>query len=527
MVIPFTKVFVFLSALCGALTAQAPCDDGVWGGKVNLTPTFNSRHAALIPFGPQRGNVLVWGPHREVGDFWEMDWKIADIANLCTCVSGTLITARIPDNEGNPECGGHSWDPSGDLLIVGGMEDHGPPVAKGSKLTFKFDTTLLDWVPMGNMKYGRWYPTVVQLSNGDHLALGGRDQTGALQDNYEQFLFQAGTWNLDTWGESTEFEGPPGGAPSCQGLDVYPRIHMVPVGSNGMIFVSGATGSSVGIDHLSRTTPYLESDWSTYNNAAVDWRKNGGSVLLPMDLRSFPTNLEVKVLTIAGDTKTNCNSSSVTSSSVEVIDLSATTPTWTAAPSLSTARAKHNSVLLPDDSILVVGGEPDPPSGSPPTIYNAELFVNGAWKTIGVPDSWRGDHSVALLLPDATVLTAGGQGYRAWDFQIYEPPYLHCGDPRPIIAAVSSSIWFYGGDNNLSYTLAQGTVDRAVLMRPGSVTHGFDTDQRSLILEASFNSGSATLTAPPDATYAPPGHYMLFLISDQGVPSEAAWVLLQ
>ena len=33
-----------------------------------------------------------------------------------------------------------------------------------------------------------------------------------------------------------------------------------------------------------------------------------------------------------------------------------------------------------------------------------------------------------------------------------------------------------------------------------------------------------TISAPLDATIAPPTYYMLFLINDQGVPSEAVFV---
>jgi galactose oxidase len=144
----------------------------------------------------------------------------------------------------------------------------------------------------------------------------------------------------------------------------------------------------------------------------------------------------------------------------------------------------------------------------------------------GLIGSWRGDHSTALLLPDATVLTAGG-GERDFDFQIYEPPYLHCGDPRPVITG-GPTAWSYGGNYSLTYTIASGgSVDRVVLMRPGSVTHAFDSDQRSLILPMVFpQAGTLTVTAPPNGTYAPPGYYMVFLISDLGVPSEAAWIKL-
>ncbi len=35
------------------------------------------------------------------------------------------------------------------------------------------------------------------------------------------------------------------------------------------------------------------------------------------------------------------------------------------------------------------------------------------------------------------------------------------------------------------------------------------------------------VTAPPDAHVAPPGYYMLFLLSERGVPSEAAFVRLR
>ncbi len=35
-----------------------------------------------------------------------------------------------------------------------------------------------------------------------------------------------------------------------------------------------------------------------------------------------------------------------------------------------------------------------------------------------------------------------------------------------------------------------------------------------------------TVKAPRDAHVAPPGYYMLFLLSDEGVPSEAEFVQL-
>ena len=37
-------------------------------------------------------------------------------------------------------------------------------------------------------------------------------------------------------------------------------------------------------------------------------------------------------------------------------------------------------------------------------------------------------------------------------------------------------------------------------------------------------SGSLTITAPPNGNIAPPGYYMLFLLNNSGVPSVARFV---
>jgi hypothetical protein len=71
-----------------------------------------------------------------------------------------------------------------------------------------------------------------------------------------------------------------------------------------------------------------------------------------------------------------------------------------------------------------------------------------------------------------------------------------------------------------------------VLMRPGSLTHHADMDQR--YIELPFVDGSVdsvTFTAPigPPGTVgsgptAPLGYYMMFLVTDTGIPSVAQFV---
>jgi hypothetical protein len=71
-----------------------------------------------------------------------------------------------------------------------------------------------------------------------------------------------------------------------------------------------------------------------------------------------------------------------------------------------------------------------------------------------------------------------------------------------------------------------GSIDRIALVRPGSATHGIDFEQRLVELPFTSGAGSLEVTGPPGPTSAPPGHYMLFLVDGDGVPSVASWVHL-
>jgi hypothetical protein len=138
-------------------------------------------------------------------------------------------------------------------------------------------------------------------------------------------------------------------------------------------------------------------------------------------------------------------------------------------------------------------------------------------------------HSVALLLPDATVWLAGGnpqRGSYVQQMEIYQPPYLFdpTGAPaaRPAITGAPNSV-SYGNAFSVQSPDA-ATISRVVLVRNGAVTHAFGMDQREVELAFTVQSGSLTITAPPNGNIAPPGYYMLFLLNSSGVPSVATFV---
>jgi hypothetical protein len=72
-----------------------------------------------------------------------------------------------------------------------------------------------------------------------------------------------------------------------------------------------------------------------------------------------------------------------------------------------------------------------------------------------------------------------------------------------------------------------GSVTRGTLIRLGSVTHAFNQSQ--VIYPLAFSAaGATTLSAPAPGSgrLAPPGPYMLFLLSAKGTPSLARMVLV-
>jgi hypothetical protein len=203
---------------------------------------------------------------------------------------------------------------------------------------------------------------------------------------------------------------------------------------------------------------------------------------------------------------------------------------------MSLPRTRMNAVLLPTGKVLALGGssiDEDPNTAS----LAADLFdpVTESWTSAGVATYPRLYHSCGLLLPDATVWVVGSnpkKGTYDNNIEVYSPAYLYTADPngnvipavRPTITSVPAEIG-YGGSFAIT-TPDSSTIASAVLVRPGSPSHGFDFEQRLVGLAFTSNPGKLTATSPPNGSIAPPGYYMLFLINQAGVPSLAKFVHL-
>src|SRR5204863_2620508 len=126
-------------------------------------------------------------------------------------------------------------------------------------------------------------------------------------------------------------------------------------------------------------------------------------------------------------------------------------------------------------------------------------------------------HSVALLLPDGRVLSAGGASEGA-GAEVYSPPYLFRGS-RPTITSAPTSVAY--GQQFFVGTPDAANISKVTLIALSSVTHGVNMGQRISRPLFSQATGGLNVTAPSNPNNTPPGFYMLFILNSNGVPSVA------
>jgi hypothetical protein len=237
-----------------------------------------------------------------------------------------------------------------------------------------------------------------------------------------------------------------------------------------------------------------------------------------------------KILVLGGGG--DANGSDLPKNTAELLDLNKATSNWQAMPSMSHRRRHPNATLLPDGTVLVTGGTSGNGFNNETTpVYQAELWTpqtdpqtgaaTGSWSALASATVPRLYHSAALLLPDGRVVTVGGNGKLTPE--VFLPPYWFKG-ARPALSGTPSNI-AYGQSFSVSSADA-ANIAKITLIRIASVTHAFDENQRLNTLTFIKGTGALNITAPADANSAPPGHYLLFLVNGNGVPSIGSIVQL-
>ena len=498
-------------------------------------------HAALLP----TGKVLFWGypddpgsgkPNTGEAALWDPAAPDPAAPEAFESVPPLLDTNGDGQAEAVPiYCSGGSFLPSGEVLLAGGnliFPDYDTTDAYGDyagiPTVTSFDPFSQTWTLHPDMRRGRWYPSQVELADGRTLIAGGYTQRppgGVYTKDVE--LFEAGG-SVGAPGTIERLKS------AKRETENYPHLFTLP---DGRVLLAGPARRDSAI--LSR-----KFEWSELAKPSED-RIGGTATLLP-DGRKGSS----QVLQLGGHPAGVVPATST--QTAEVIDASATKPRWRYVSPLNIARSNHNTVLLPDGSMVTVGGGSgiDEASGNYKVegterrqveLYDPE---SRTW-ALGPPQvEERTYHSVALLLPDGRVWSAGDDKHPTQVFgdgtvgfssddtgEIYSPPYLFAvdgqplaDDERPQIASSPARLRYGKG---FSVTTAGPRASRAVLVAPSATTHAANMTQRLVPLKAKgAGSGKLNLTAPPNGRVAPPGWYMLFVLDSRGVPSVASWLQL-
>ncbi len=420
-------------------------------------------HLTLLP----NGKVLSWGK-------FIRGTQTPGQPQVWTPSTGAFTTVPTSDWI---FCSGHTLLSDGKVLVNGGhiSDDHGLPDAN------VFDPATMTWSSKPAMAKGRWYPTTTTLASGEAVTIAGRDQGGLPVTVPE-------VWTGTAWRKLSS---------AARSLPYYPRTFLAP---NGKVFYAGENRGSL---YLSTSGT---GSWTTSASRLYGTRDYGSAVMYRPG----------KILYVGGGRTTN---------TAEIIDLNVASPVWKWTNPMAYRRRHLNATVLPDGQVLVTGGT----SGTAFTdetraVFASELWnpATGTWRTLASNSVRRVYHSTALLLPDARVLLTGSGDAAGnanhYDAELFSPPYLFNGT-RPTISSAPTTLGY--AQSFFLGTPTPTSIARVTLVRLGSVTHAFDSNQRFIELTFVRTTGGLTAKTPASRNVAPPGHYMVFILNGAGVPSVA------
>jgi hypothetical protein len=402
-------------------------------------------------------------------------------------------------------CSGHALMADGRVMVSGGHKKDD----RGLDVTNIFDPATESWASgLPKMAKGRWYPTVTTLGDGRLVTVAGKDTTKTVVRIPEVWEGTPGQWVTLPGASLT--------------LPYYPRDFVDP--KNGLVFMAGERIQSQWLD-VDATGASGRGKWTT-TGPVHQWGFN-------RDYGSAVMYDEGKILYVGGGGYTGWDTpdpkSPLPTATAEKIDLTKSNPSWTYTGSMAQPRRHLNATVLPDGKVLVTGGVSGGGFNDLATaVHTAELWdpATDDWTALAPNQVDRGYHSVSLLLPDGSVLH-GGSGdanvpgtttkYPAQrNHEIFHPPYWFRG-VRPVISDAPADVTYGAVFKVTTPYAAQVTTVRWIHL--GTVTHAFDQSARANTLDFTRLTDGVSVTAPSGPNSAPPGHYLLFILNRNGVPS--------
>ena len=441
-------------------------------------------HANLLP----TGDVLAWDATPD--DFDNDPHTTNNYTTRVTVWNPITDTHLAANNDTNADlfCAGTAqlWD--GRVVFAGGdsgKQGRNGPLSNSSI----YDPWTNTWKQTDNLNAPRWYSSNAALSNGELLTFGGTYSPTPLA---EVFQFN------EKW----------------RPLDLETQYTI----SGDYSWLQTTTDGDVMYLGPHNTLSTLDTDGDGV------WSEGPERDDIPYrDYGSYAMYSQDHVIIAGGAESTN---------SATIVDMQ--TQTTEPAANMMIGRRQHNLTLLADGSVLATGGNSSGVSlvDLQNSVLTPELWnpATDEWTVLADMQVARQYHSIALLLPDGRVLSAGGGycgecgevGYHEQNAEIFSPPYLFDENgeaARPTIVSAPSKIDYGQTMNVISRDAAD--ISKISLIKLGAVTHSQNQEQRYKELPFERTRNLLQVEAPATRDISPPGHYLLFLINQQGTPSQA------
>jgi hypothetical protein len=477
--IGYNKEDEFLSGARAAQAVVDPGQKGKWEGPFDWPVV--AVHATLLP----NGRVLAYDSvgTRPTETYQQHTFTRATVWNPANNSHASVNTTT----GFNVFCSGLTILNDGRVFLAGGNLNS---ALDGIRQTHIFNPSNNTWSIEGTMRSPRWYPSLTMLFNREVLISGGGPTLPEVRQTNGNLRALTGA-NANIAADR-----------------VYHWLKQAPDGRVAYL------GPAPQVRYLTTTG---QGRWADSIYRDVTYRSYGSHVMYNLG----------RVMVSGGGTR---NASTV------LVNLNNNTAEPTS--NMNRQRLQHNLTVLPDGQVLATGGMQntdqllvDVNKG----VYAAETWnpANGRWTLLSSMKVTRQYHSIALLLPDGRVLSGGGgicdacqqQSYLAKNAEIFSPPYLFKKDGSGQLAARPN---ISNAPNNLNYNQAfnitsgqANSISKVALVRFGGVTHSVNMDQLYVPLSFTKSGNTITATPPSNSKAAPPGHYMLFILNNQGVPSIA------
>ena len=485
------KTLVSAGTLSLLLISQGyagPQDDGLWSEPFDWP--ISVRHSLLTP----QGNILSIGPTAPNYSFDIWNPELGTGADSHVRAADTFPTDSL--------LGSAVLMPGTNSVLITGADDN----SSGDNATYLFNTETNRLTRGANMSAFRIFSKAITLPSGEIMVNGAGGFRTEQQDQIPEIYSPAtNQWRL------LSDAARPGIAGSGPGVlnewvkpdgDVFSFARNISTSTGAGMFTIDTAGSG-------SLTPLKNSSSSSYfAGDSVMYRP--GMLFHPR-----PTNSDLTVSFV-----TNLNGSAPFFREAGV-----------PRPYGVENTRSSTSIMLPNGKVMFISLLSTLRDKDGLEIWDPSTEGWSSMATVA-PNAQFARLASIILLKDGRVLApnmnfSGGDRSSAQAGSIFSPPYLFNSSgqlaSRPSIVSAPSSA-SYGGQETVTHSPGN-VISRVTLIKSGRIDPlgdfpGEAIGQRFIELDFDDLSNGVSVKMPSSANIAPPGHYVMYLLDNKGVPSK-------